>query len=171
MMDPEIEAMGTIAQAFSDLEQDARTRVLRWAADKFEVELPRLGNDARPDNLGGGEDADEDMIYDAGFEHFAELYDAASPTTKEEKLLVAGYWVQKIQGKVSFQSFELNKELKDLGHPVDHISEYMDANIKKRPSLMLQLKKAGKTVQARKTYKLSNEGIKAVDRMIAGTGG
>lgn len=61
-----------------------------------------------------------------------------------------------------------NKELKDLGHGVGHISEKFDALIKDKPSLVLQLKKSGSSAQGKKTYKLTNEGIKRVEAMIKG---
>jgi hypothetical protein len=38
-MDPEISAMTKMAEALEDLEPAARSRVLRWAADKYEVAL------------------------------------------------------------------------------------------------------------------------------------
>jgi hypothetical protein len=38
--DPEIEAMAAVSTALKDLDEDVQGRVLRWAAERFEVKLP-----------------------------------------------------------------------------------------------------------------------------------
>jgi DNA-binding PadR family transcriptional regulator len=43
--------------------------------------------------------------------------------------------------------------------------------IKQKPSFVLQLRKSGNTKQARKSYKLTEAGIRAVRNMISGSGG
>ena len=40
---PEIEAMATVEAALAPLEEDARTRVLRWASDRFGFAIRALG--------------------------------------------------------------------------------------------------------------------------------
>lgn len=101
------------------------------------------------------------------WEHFAEVFDAANPATEPQKLLVAAYWVQVVKGAQQFGAYVLNKELKDLGHGTTHISRSMDSLIRMKPSQILQLKKSGKSQQARKTYKLTRAGADEVERMIA----
>lgn len=176
--------MLTVSQAFGHLDADAQGRVLRWAADKYRISIKTTHrgtggggadineehDDERDDTGGtGNSNGNGTGVLESGlYEHFAELYDAAGPKTKDEKVLVAGYWFQKMQGQSSFQSYELNRELKDLGHRVDHITDALSAGIKKSPALVLQLKKSGNTAQARKTYKLTTEGMKTVERMIVG---
>jgi hypothetical protein len=100
------------------------------------------------------------------YEEFAELYDAAGPSNDEEKLLTAAYWHQKVREQVSFQALELNRDLKNLGHGVGHINRVLATSIQKKPALVLQLRKSGNSQQSRKTYKLTGEGVKAVERMI-----
>jgi hypothetical protein len=48
MSDPELEAMAKILSALGDLEMPARTRVIRWINEKFEV-LPPINPAARQD--------------------------------------------------------------------------------------------------------------------------
>lgn len=72
-----------------------------------------------------------------------------------------------LKGQESFGSLELNKLLKDLGHGVTGTAKVMTMLIAKKPALILQLKKSGKSQQARKTYKLTDAGKKAVEQMIA----
>ena len=174
MPDPEIEAMTSVAESLAALDDEARSRVLRWAADKFGVGLPRARQNGRQDGMSSvgannsDQGLDEDDVPDdnsaaqGNYKHFAELFSAVDPKNEMEKAMTAAYWIQVIQGKSEWQSQSLNKELKDLGHYISTINKALTAGIEKRPALVLQLKKSGATRQGRKTYKLSGEGIKYV---------
>lgn len=175
-MDLEIEAMGKVAKALGGLEEGARGRVVRWVAERYGVTLaaaPReqIGG-GTGGNAGGGELEDDELGERADveiptWEDFADLYDASGASTHPERMLVAAYWVQVLRGQESFGSMELNKILKDLGRGVTGTSKVMTALIGKKPALILQLKKSGKSQQARKTYKLTDAGKKTVEQMIA----
>jgi hypothetical protein len=62
----------------------------------------------------------------------------------------------------------VNKELKNLGEGILNITSALDALKAQKPALALQLKKAGKSRQARKTYKVTVAGLKFVENMIRG---
>ncbi len=167
MPDPEIEAMATVADALLDLDEGARERVLKWAAARYAVKIKVTGPGAgeeTPENLEGAGGADEDS--DASYEHFAELFDAASPKTNEDKALVAGYWIQVLEGNEQWSSSSLNSQLKNLGHAIPNITMALSANMNKQPKRVIQLKKSGSSRQARKTYKVTTEGIKVVSQML-----
>lgn len=174
--DPEIEAMAAVSSAFGTLEDDAKGRVLRWAADKYGVSLTssigmvgqREQSVVEVDKSDSG-DVGESVNSANGvvaYDHFADLYSAAAPTTKQTRVLVAAYWFQRVRGQDTFQAFELNRELKHLGHYVDHIADALSANVNKKPQLILQVRKNGNKGQGRKIYKLSGEGVKVVESMI-----
>ena len=172
MPDPEISAMGVVADALTPLDEEARGRILRWAAERYGVTLApgRRGRGGELDDSDDGEDGvTEQEISDEArdFEHFAELSDAAGPKTDVDRVLVAGYWLQAIKGQPSFQALELNKELKNLGHPIGNVTDALSSNKDRKPSRILQLRKAGSSRQARKTYKLTHEGLIFVQGMIA----
>lgn len=177
-MDLEIEAMGKVSKALGGLEDEARGRVIRWAAERYGI---TLGSAMRKQATGGGGsggtsgdgevDDEEELNEHSGnetptWEHFAELYHASGASTHPMGMLVAAYWVQVLKGQESFGSLELNKLLKDLGHGVTGTAKVMSVLIAKKPALILQLKKSGKSQQARKTYKLTDAGKKAVEQMI-----
>lgn len=171
LIDPEVEVMGIVSNALKRLDEDARGRVIRWAADKFicALSLPPDGDPSAlkaecPDEINSTEGEKEPIV---GWKHFAELYDASGASSQQDGMLVAAYWVQIVNEKDSFGSFELNKLLKDLGMGVKETSKVMDALIKKKPSLVLQLKKSGRTQQARKTYRLTEAGKKLVEQMVS----
>lgn len=161
--DDEISAMSQISAALAPLDDAARVRVLHWAASRFgATSSSRLlegvkspGNDKR-------QQADPQR-----YESFAELFEAARPSTEREKALVAAYWEQVCQEQVSFGSQRLNDSLKDLGHGIGNITDALSALKDERPGLALQLKKSGTSKQARKIYKLTQEGVRRVQEMIS----
>ena len=101
-------------------DEDARARVVRWAADRYGVTL--AARKQKQDNVGGGGEAG-----DVTPDEFAELSDliaAAAPTNDEDRALVVGYWLQELQkNQVSdFPSQSVNTELKHLGHGASRTS-------------------------------------------------
>lgn len=165
--DDEINAMMQIAAALTPLEDGVRTRVLTWAVSRFRgASGPSTG---MPFEAPGIEKAPSVSANESEqFGSFAELFEAARPSTEREKGLVAAYWVQMCQSQPSFGSQALNDALKDLGHGVGNITDALSALKEERPALLLQLKKSGTSKQARKTYKLTLEGIRRVQGMIGG---
>ena len=97
---------------------------------------------------------------------FAELYDAARPNTGSEKALVGGYWFQICQRQEDFVSADVNKVLGDVVGPLSNVTVAFDTLKASKPSRAIQIGKSGKTQQARKKYKLTVAGIRAVEEMI-----
>ncbi|MGO9398781.1 MAG: hypothetical protein ACLP19_13235 [Xanthobacteraceae bacterium] len=154
----ELEAMKKIAAALEPLDAAARARALQWAVSRFHGSgAPMAIGSLALANERGGEPA-----ISGPFGSFAELFDAASPSTEKDKALVAAYWMQVCQGATSFPAQSLNDLLKDLGHRVGNITEALNQLKSDRPALVLQLKKSGTSKQARKTYKLTMEGARRV---------
>ena len=161
-MGDEIGAMGKINDAMTELEQDEVKRVLRWAVDKFgpgEVGLDGAHRSGQVSHAGS----------ETGqFERISDLMDAAQPRAVVEWVLVASYWFQVVQGQENFGAQEVNSQLKDLGHQSKNITDSFDSLIGRRPPAIRQVQKTGSSKQARKRYRLTNEGIRTVERMIRG---
>jgi hypothetical protein len=156
VVDPEIKAMGEISEALAGLEADAVRRVLKWAVERFQPR-PSAGQEGKESGASQG----------AGSRTFLtlnEAFDAANPDLGLEKILVVAYWFQVQQGQEDWESFLINKELKNLGHPSGNITRDLMTLIQRKH--VLQVRKDGKTQQARKHYKLTREGVKAVEKMI-----
>lgn len=175
MGDPEIDAMSAVATALAVLEEDAQGRVLRWAAERYGVTVPaggrrRTGGDAGVED--GGYEGSEDLTQqemtedDPEFKDFADLFAAADPKSNEDKALVASYWRQIHEGDESWQSSALQRDLRNLGHTIPNITTALTSNMRKRPQRVIQLKKSGSAKQARKTYKVTREGIVYVQGML-----
>ena len=169
--DVEFAAMRSVFEALEPLEANSRQRVLEYIAARLEIHPVR---DARSSSLGGSEEAREQpdlresSTSQRNFATLAELHDAANPQSINERVLVTAYWLQIIEGGEHFVSYSVNRALKDLGHGVPNITGALDALRQEKPAMVLQLKKAGKTRQARKTYKITSAGVVAVEEMIDG---
>ena len=103
-----------------------------------------------------------------GYEDVASLYTDASPRTEPERALVVGFWFQVHQGMKDFDSQRVNAELKNMGHGVGNITEAFSRLIERKPQFVIQTRKSGTARQARKLYRVTNEGIKRVQAMIGG---
>src|SRR5262249_34935494 len=141
--------------------KDGVSRVLQWAAGSFGASVAlaaakstRTKGDG-DDNTGGQE-----------FDSLAELYAAAQPKTDSDRALVAGYWFQFKEGQEEFAAQTLNTALKNLGHGVSNITNALEALKAQSPALVMQLRKSGSSQQARKKYKLTAAGKKAVELLI-----
>ncbi|MEV6441158.1 hypothetical protein [Amycolatopsis sp. NPDC051716] len=169
-IDPEIEAMSALTSALAPLDDTVRSRVLRWAFDRYDTSIPNTAgldtpalatqaSEVPPASVSKPTTTPTEEPSDSRFEHFAELFHAVAPKTEPEKALVAGYWFQIVLGKPSFGGAEANAELKHLGHALGNVTKSLTANQTRKPALVLQLKKSGSSKQARKTYKLTHEGV------------
>ena len=95
-----------------------------------------------------------------------ELFSVVSPTSDAERALIVAYWMQKEKGEADFDSFTINKELKHLGYAASNITSALTQLIVRKPQLAIQTHKSGSSQQARKRYRLTNEGLRSVERML-----
>ncbi len=100
---------------------------------------------------------------------FVDLFDQANPKTEPERALVGGYWFQEISGHPSFDAQEVNNALKDVGHGIGNVTQALNSLQNRKPALVRQMSKSGKTKQARKKYKLTTAGSAAAGRLLVGT--
>lgn len=155
----EVDAMKKVVEALSGLEPSRRERVLWWASRVFRTE-----SEARKEAAGPREAAIEKPLTEAT--DVAELLAIAEPVTNAEKALVVGYWFQEREGLEDMDSFTINSTLKQLGHGVQNITLAMAALTNRKPQFVVQTKKSGSSRQARKRYRLTQEGIREVQRML-----
>lgn len=170
--DVEFGAMQTVYTALSNLDEAARVRVLDYVTSRLGIApVARAPARQQQDSPQVDEEdpaLDEEQEAAPKFGSLAELFDAAQPKGASDKALVAGYWLQVCQGSESFDGFSANKELKHLGEGLPNVTSAIDTLKAQKPALALQLKKSGKSRQARKVYKITVAGIRAVEAMIGG---
>lgn len=166
--DRELNALNVVSRELGTLPKDAQRRIVDWAINAFGLEEAKKSPIlSAPSDCDAAENTcDPDKPELPKYTHFAELFSDAGPRTNEEKVLVAAYWVQAIEGRESWKASELQNLLKNLGEAVTNISDYLTKAIKRKPSRVLQLRKSGNSKQARKTYKLTQHGIAFVEQMM-----
>ena len=150
----EVRALARIVDAVDGLDASAVQRVLEWAWKRFvgavspEPPAPRA--------------AVVEPVY------LADLYVGARPVTDADKVLVVAYWHQVNSGKENLDAQTIHGGLKNLGYGVSNVTRACSALITEKPQLMIQVKKAGSTRQARKQYRLTAAGIQRVRDKVAG---
>jgi hypothetical protein len=161
----ELDAIREILAALEPMDDAQRLRVVRYVIDFLGMEvasaLSKQGTERSPTMRPVGLAASSGWL--PNVTDFADLFAAAQPQSDKERALVAGYWEQVFEGAENFVSATLNLRLKHLGHGVGNITDALERLIEEKPQLVLQLRKEGNTKQARKTYKLTHEGIKRVE--------
>ncbi len=163
--DTELKVMNDAYQSLSLLEDDqAKLRVINWLVDRFSLAPIK----SRALGLGEPEDkTGEPRHWDiSSFNSVAAIFERASPTKERDKVLVVGAFLQEKFGKGDLTSAEINKELHHLGHGVKNVTDAISQSIERKPKLMIKTRKEGSTKQARKKYKVTTEGIKAVQRLL-----
>jgi hypothetical protein len=164
----ELAAMKAVAEALEKLDDAAVRRVLRWANDAFSHKTASASEALRaavPVQTNGVPPAVGGELR-GRFDSLADFYAAGSPQQDSDKALLVGYWVQICEGNGDFDSFTINKKLKDLGYGVGNITAAFNGLINRRPQLVIQTKKSGSSKQARKMYRLTTEGQRTVERML-----
>lgn len=156
--------MRSVDDALSQLEEDERRRVLTWAISKFGGKT----EDHPAITLDGEDTGEATKSESSSYERIVDLVDAANPSSIVDYVLVATYWFQELNGEEEVTGRQVNAELKDLGHPSKNITDSFNSLIRRKPSQARQVKKSGSTRQAQKKYRLTNEGVRAVEQMISG---
>jgi hypothetical protein len=159
--------MAAISAALQGLEGPARERVLVWAAAKFEV---GLAPSSTPSSRGMAGPALAALDHGSASEEFQEVGDlvhAAQPSNGPQRALVVAYWFQEVQGREGWSGSDINSTLKNMGTGLQNVTDTLNSLKAKRPALVMQTAKSGRSPQARKTYKLTTAGISQVREMIA----
>lgn len=168
MDDSELRAMQAVLTAIDGLDEATKKRIIAWASERVGISIgkasPTLSAGSR---LASGEDKFQ-KNQDSRFDTFAELFNATSPVNNPQKALVAAYWLQACSGQEQFSSQSVNKELQDLGHVIQNVTQAFTQLKERKPALAIQVKKSGKSQQARKLYKLTLAGIDMVNGLLQG---
>lgn len=163
MTDPELAAMEQVHTALLALDEGSRLRVLRWAAEKYDVAAAPAARSGVIDNAG------ESAAESPAFNDLADLVHAAGPSSGPQRALVVAYWFQEIEGRDGWGGGDLNSALKNLGTGLANVTNTLDSLQARKPALVMQIAKSGRSRQARKTYKLTAAGVREVRDMITRT--
>jgi hypothetical protein len=159
MEDSELSAMQSVLAALQPLDEQARVRVLRWGWERFgesDVAITALSG---PRGAVATERSET-------FADAAEVVERAGASNGPERALCVGYFLQEMNGQAGFSGQEINSALKNLGHPLSNVTKTLSDLRAQKPALVLQVSKAGRAQQARKTYRLTVAGLDRVRQML-----
>jgi hypothetical protein len=159
----ELKAMKAVADGLTGLQKEAVSRVLQWAGGSFGASVALS---PRSKSASSKVEEDDSVAGAQEFDSLADLYAAAQPKTDADRALVAGYWYQFKEAQEEFASQTINTALKNLGHGVSNITKAFESLKAQSPALVMQVRKSGSSQQARKKYKLTAAGKKAVELLI-----
>ena len=181
-LDAEILAMSEVAAALDKLDDDSkRARVLRWATDRYGVtttwpQIPATNVTPSVQSLvdalkhNTSPKIDELLMHterlDPAFVDFVDLFDAVDPKTDVDKALTGAYWLQVVGGDESWQSLRVNNLLKDTGNGVANVTSALRSAQERKPALVRQVRKSGKSAQAWKQYRLTTAGVSYMRRKL-----
>lgn len=170
VLSAELGAMVQIEAALKDLQDDERDRVMHWALSRFRIQTKASSTGGERTDIGAGVTgtpaSGAQRNGSAEYEDLATFYDAASPSSDAEKALVGAYWIQVREGAADVDAQSVNTQLKHLGHGISNVTRAFEGLKAQKPALVVQLRKDGSTQQARKRFKVTAEGKKAVERML-----
>jgi hypothetical protein len=167
-LDAEVGAMAATRKLISALEPAAQRRVLLWLADVFSVAAPLATQSPSPSAANPATPTPPSAVQPPPPEggspsSFAELLEWTEPTNNADRVLVAAFWLQEVEGGESLDGRSINKLLKEHGVDVSNVTNAFSALIGRRPRLAIQ---AGKKGKFEKLYRLTTEGRKQVTVMM-----
>lgn len=146
-------ALAAVTEALQELDRDAVSRVLRWAAEAHGL--------ARPEGASRGGDLRRESL---DFPDPGALLAAAAPSGSADRALLAGFWHQVVRGETDFDAFSVNRALKGQGGRLPNVTKTLSSLMER--SLVVSLRKGGRTKQARKRYRLSPSGVERAKTLL-----
>jgi hypothetical protein len=98
------------------------------------------------------------------------LFLSSNTKTVGSKVLLAAAYLQEKLNFEEISSFDVNSRLKKMGYGVSNISNTLNTLIKKDPPLMIQTKKEGDSKQAKRKFRVTEEGLQEARTYLRGKG-
>lgn len=161
--EPELLAMDTVYNVLKGLEEDAQTRVINWISSKLSIKAPQVTITEESQKKSNILKEEVDIC---SFSSIPDIFSSANPTSDTDRALLVATFFQEVEEKKEVRGYDVNKELRNLGHGVKNITRTVQQLIDKKPKLMIQTKKSGKSKQAQKKYKVTVEGVNVIKEML-----
>ncbi|MGD2087897.1 MAG: hypothetical protein PVH61_17095 [Candidatus Aminicenantes bacterium] len=100
------------------------------------------------------------------FVTFEDLFFSSNAKTITAKILLASAYLQENKNIKEFGSSDINSLMKKIGQGVSNISASINVLLAKQPPLLIQTGKTGTSKQARRTYAVTEEGLRIARNYI-----
>ncbi len=98
------------------------------------------------------------------------LFLSSNVKTVPSKILLAAAYLQEKLNFEEISSFDINSRLKKMGYGVPNISSSLNSLLNKEPPLMVQIRKAGDSKQAKRKFRVTEEGLQLARTYLRGRG-
>lgn len=96
------------------------------------------------------------------------LFLSSSVNTVSSKILLCAAYLQEKLNMDELTSYDINSRLKKLGYGVSNISNSLNTLIKKDPPLVIQTRKIGDSKQAKRRFRVTEEGLRVARSYLRG---
>lgn len=155
----ELSAMNQIHGILSELQEAERLRVIAWVSAVF---VKNQSASVPGASFSSFEEQGTQLT-----KSLAEKFSEASPSNQAEKVLICAVHLHEINGGTDFASREVNALLRDLGHGIDNITRAFESLVNRRPQLIVQTRKEGRTKQAQKKFRVTEAGLQEYRALAA----
>ena len=193
MLDQELTTLMKCVELIGELNSEAQARITNYLSSKFEGELPLMQAKSAADASATAKESkssaegsaavataakpagdkqifrkleDNEHLRIEDFSSSADLFKVAKPKRAHEKALVVAAFLTVKQGLKELKSSDIQKGLRDVDKGLQNITNVITRLQTNKPKLMVQTRKAGDTQQARKRFKVTQEGLDMVEAML-----
>lgn len=191
MLDQELTTLTKCVELIGELNAEAQTRVTHYLVSKFDTDFkgPQSRSTDAPVptkesaassaiSVGGAASkavvdkpilrklGDNEHLRIEDFSTAAELFKVAKPKRAHEKALVVAAFLTVKGGIKELKSADIQKGLRQVDKGLQNITNVITRLQTNKPRLMVQTRKAGDTQQARKRFKVTQEGLDMVEAML-----
>lgn len=97
----------------------------------------------------------------------AELFEKMQPETDYDKIMGVGFFLQYVEKQADFDSLTITTQLRELGYRLSNMTRAIDELTARSPALVMVTKKTGDTRQARRRYRLTQQGVRYVQARLS----
>lgn len=100
------------------------------------------------------------------YDSVEDLFFSSNARTVASKILLVAAYLQEKHNLKELSSFDINTRLKKVGHGVQNITTSINTLMNKKPPLMIQTGKSGDTKQAKRKFRVTEEGLRIARNYI-----
>ena len=171
--DPEIDALSQVYDSLIGLNHAQIRRIIAWCSSRFglleekptvEATEPEMEAPVEPAEASEKPvEIEPEQIEPTGFMKFntvKDLFFASDVRNVTSKILLVAAFLHEKDNSKEFSSYEINTRLKQVGDGVQNITNSINKLLDKEPPLLMQTEKMGDTKQAKRKFRITEEGLR-----------
>ncbi len=177
--EPETRTLTTVPVQPADITDEAPVQPVESIVQTESSETPIVQAEAQSEEedevtvppVETAEDDDSDPLKNLGLKRYGSietLFLSSSVNTVSSKILLCAAYLQEKMDFEELSSYDINSRLKKLGYGVANISNSLNTLISKEPPLMTQTRKIGDSKQAKRRFKVTEEGLRIARTYLRG---